>query len=235
MSTLPPDAETEVLAGEYVLGLLPPDQSAAIERELPQAPALALAVAGWSRRLLPLTSLVAPLRPRADLWSRIERRLDDARAAVPRPSTLPRPRRRRQQWWALAASLALLVSAALLGPRLLAPDRVAVAFLAAPDGAAGWRVEAYSDRRLRVRPLAPAATPVPEGRSLQLWTKRNNVEGPVSLGLMDPRGADRVSLGALPAPVDGQLFELTLEPVGGSPVGHPTGPVLFKGYAARTS
>jgi anti-sigma-K factor RskA len=33
--------------------------------------------------------------------------------------------------------------------------------------------------------------------------------------------------------VQNQLFEITLEPEGGSPNGRPTGPILFKGNAAR--
>jgi anti-sigma-K factor RskA len=40
-------------------------------------------------------------------------------------------------------------------------------------------------------------------------------------------------LESLPETVQNQLFEITLEPEGGSPVGRPTGPILFKGNAAR--
>ena len=100
------------------------------------------------------------------------------------------------------------------------------------SGKPGWIVQAYADGTVGLHPLAGVNTEVAAGSTLQFWTKRNNVEGPVSLGLMTPAGATHVSLGKLPLPVDGQIFELTLEPAGGSTVGHPTGPVLFKGLSA---
>jgi anti-sigma-K factor RskA len=43
----------------------------------------------------------------------------------------------------------------------------------------------------------------------------------------------QLDLEALPDTVADQLFEITLEPEGGSPIGRPTGPILFKGNAAR--
>ncbi len=47
------------------------------------------------------------------------------------------------------------------------------------------------------------------------------------------RGVD-LAIDALPATQGEQLFKITLEPAAGSPVGRPTGPVLFKGLAAKT-
>jgi anti-sigma-K factor RskA len=40
-----------------------------------------------------------------------------------------------------------------------------------------------------------------------------------------------VALDRLPALQDNQLFEITLEPAAGSPIGRPTGPVLYIGRA----
>lgn len=239
MSSRPSDDEDRsLLAGEYVLGLPPADEAAAVEAQLAQDEALAAAVGRWTRHLFGLTQLPAPRRPDAALWSRIERSLDAASATAARG---------RGTWlgslafWRLTSAGALL-AALLLALRLLLPIALpdaglplSVAVLNNPDGKPGWIVQAYRDRSLRVRPLAETVTPLEDGRALQFWTKRNNEEGPVSLGLIALEGADHVSLRTLPLPVDGQLFEITLEPAGGSTVGHPTGPVLFKGYAARMS
>jgi anti-sigma-K factor RskA len=47
-------------------------------------------------------------------------------------------------------------------------------------------------------------------------------------GLKQERGENA------PPPGPDQLFEITLEPAGGSPTGRPTGPILFKGNTTQT-
>ena len=69
-------------------------------------------------------------------------------------------------------------------------------------------------------------------RTIQVWTLPSRERGPVSVGLMDQARTLQLSLKDLPEPKQDQLFELTLEPAGGSPTGRPTGPVLFKGNTA---
>jgi anti-sigma-K factor RskA len=223
-----PDDDADLLAGEYVLGTLPADEVAAIESRLARDASLAVAVTAWMRRLFVLTQLPQPMTPPSTLWPRIERSLDAPGAQTP---VRRRPRAKRGAWLALAASLVFAVLVAALLPRS-APSPIAVTVLSAPDGTPGWVVQAFADGTVSVNPLADTRTEVATGSTLQFWTKRNNVEGPVSLGLVTPAGAAHVSLGKLPAPVDGQIFELTLEPAGGSTVGHPTGPVLYKGLSA---
>jgi anti-sigma-K factor RskA len=53
----------------------------------------------------------------------------------------------------------------------------------------------------------------------------------VSLGLVKPGETVEVKLDKLPKIVPNQLFEITLEPEAGSPIGKPTGPILFIGRA----
>ena len=80
--------------------------------------------------------------------------------------------------------------------------------------------------------LPLAAIDVPEGKALEVWTLPSRERGPVSVGLMDRARALTLSLKDLPAPRPDQLFEITLEPATVSPIGRPTGPVLFKGNTA---
>jgi anti-sigma-K factor RskA len=75
---------------------------------------------------------------------------------------------------------------------------------------------------------------VPSGRTLQVWTLPSRERGPVSVGLMDRPRTLELDLKDLPRPGSNQLFEITLEPAGGSPTGRPTGPILFKGNTAQT-
>ena len=76
---------------------------------------------------------------------------------------------------------------------------------------------------------------VPADRALQLWAKADDPKGPISLGVVPADRSFRLPAGEVPRLEPGQLFAISLEPAGGSPLGRPTGPVLFAGrvVAAR--
>jgi anti-sigma-K factor RskA len=104
--------------------------------------------------------------------------------------------------------------------------------LVAPNATApGWVIQASTNKRLKLVPLAK--TEVPEQRALQFWTKADDWNAPVSLGLIKPGQPLDVSLEQLPAIQANQLFEITLEPPSGSPTGRPTGPVLYIGRSVK--
>jgi anti-sigma-K factor RskA len=96
---------------------------------------------------------------------------------------------------------------------------------------AGAIVNAFSNGRVELIPLRPIE--VPAGRTLQVWTLWDRAVGPKSIGLTGQSRTLQLNLESLPETVQNQLFEITLEPEGGSPIGRPTGPILFKGNAAR--
>src|SRR5437588_555869 len=75
--------EREVLAGEYVLGVLDPDQSREIEAALATDGALRDAVAFWEKKLHPLSLLAEPGNPPAALWSSIEARISPVAKPTP--------------------------------------------------------------------------------------------------------------------------------------------------------
>ena len=56
----------------------------------------------------------------------------------------------------------------------------------------------------------------------------------MSVGLLEAMRNLDLSVRGLPTASVDQLFEITLEPAGGSPTGRPTGPILMKGNASRT-
>jgi anti-sigma-K factor RskA len=219
------------LAGQYVLGTLPRAKRLEVDAALVENATLRAAVAFWEARLLPLTTLVEPSTPPASLWARIERSLG--------PVTKPAPTA-RTGWWerlglwrGLAAGgfAAAAVMAVVVGLRvndLQQPHYMVV--LAAPQNAApGWVLKMTGATTLRLEPLV--GTAVPSQRALQLWTKADDWSGPVSLGLVKPGETVEVKLDKLPKIVPNQLFEITLEPEAGSPIGKPTGPILFIGRA----
>lgn len=104
-----------------------------------------------------------------------------------------------------------------------------VVLVAPQDKAPGWVVQVSADRRVSLIPLG--AFEVPADKALQFWTKADDWQGPVSLGLIQPGKKTQIDLTRLPQLQNNQLFELTLEPPTGSPTNKPTGPIQFIGRA----
>lgn len=235
--------ERSATAGEYVLGTLDAATRAKVEQALPADAALQAEVYRWQDRLLGLTRRVAPAEPDAGLWPGIAGRLGAAPAtrAANAPGAANDPVWQRLRRWqltgglAIAASLVLATLLVLRAPTAVdAPDRY-LALLQAPDNqATGWIVEITAGDKLRLVPVAPiAGEPPPAGKTLQFWTKPEGAAGPTSLGLVRAGQVVELPVGQLPAVEAKTLFELTLEPEGGSTIGRPTGPILYVGRTVK--
>jgi len=221
------------LAGEYVLGTLSQEERRQVDAALPHDATLRAAVGDWEQRLLPLSAMVDPVAPPTGLWRRIERSLGAAPVSGPAA---------RASWWerlglwrGLAAGgfAAAAIMAAVVGVRLheVAQPHLMVVLAAPQNATPGWVLELVDDDTLRLKQLVTAE--VPAQRALQLWTKADDWSGPVSLGLVRPGETLEVKLDRLPKVVPNQLFEITLEPEQGSPIGRPTGPILYIGRAVK--
>ena len=246
MSTLDDMEMSSADAGEYVLGTLSPSERQAFERALSRSPALQADVYFWQDKLLFLARDVPPVQPGAELWPTIEKAL--APRALNDPVTSVGPgadaandslwqRLKRWQWIGGTAIAASLVLATVLGvksltPTAQAPERYLAVLQAPDDRSTGWLVEVTRGDRVRLIPVgAPQA--VPAGKSLQFWTKAKDAAGPTSLGLVTAGRINEYAFTALPTAGEEQLFEVTLEPEGGSTIGRPTGPILFVGRTVR--
>ena len=244
-----PESRNEV-ASEYVLGTLSAARRREVEQRLPHDALLRAAVQGWHEQLLPLAALAEPVEPSAQLWQRIAGSVQGATVAA--LSTEPSLRRTvlpaaPQGWWGslqlwrgLAGSgfAAAAILAAVLVTRMgAAPAPQYLVVLVAPqDKSPGWVVQASAQdagRQISLIPLGSDA--VPAEKTLQFWTKGDNWAGPVSLGLVQPGQTLKIPLDKLPPLQPNQLFELTLEPLGGSPIGKPTGPIQFIGRAVKVT
>lgn len=227
------DPDDPVQAGEYVLGLLSPEEAEALEREARTRPGLRAEIAGWEARLAPLLAQVPPVPPPPGLWRRVEASaFGPAAPAIPRPPARGRPP--GGVWGGLAtwraATAGFAVAAAVAGIALLrAPAApVPVAALQPTSGTAPAIVaELMADGRLALRPLMPL--PVAAGHDLQLWSLPDGAARPVSLGVL-PRDGLVLAAGRTPQAA-GRLL-VSLEPAGGSPTGLPTGAVLWAGTLA---
>ncbi len=235
--------ERSATAGEYVLGTLSLADREAFEQALAGDAALQAEVYHWQDRLLPLTERVRAEQPAAQLWLDIEARLGIVPISTPAPaSTAPAandPMWQRLRRWRVVSGMAIAASvllASLLvlrapGPPATPADRY-LALLQSPDKSTGWVVEVTTGDKVRLVPVGATAE-VPAGKALQFWTKAEGASGPTSLGLIRPGQVTELPAARLPAVGERTLFELTLEPETGSPIGRPTGPVLFIGRTVR--
>jgi anti-sigma-K factor RskA len=226
--------DDNVLAGEFALGLLEGRELEAFERRLARDQYLQAEVARWRDRLSPLDATVPSGRASPQLWDKIESSLATRRGAIDaRPGWTERLWENLGFWRGAsfagaAASVLLAISVGLLAGRAT-PQPLVVAVLQTGDATPGAIVEAFHDGSVVLVPLRDI--PVPPGRALEVWTLYDKARGPVSLGLMDSARRARFQTASLPAQAD-QLYEITLEPATGSPIGRPTGPVLMKGLAS---
>ncbi|WP_422419451.1 anti-sigma factor [Pseudomonas sp. GZD-222] len=230
--------DIDELAGEYVLGTLQAEQRIEVQKRLAHDIELRAAVDAWEQRLYPLTELVEAHSPTPRLWARIERSLNSIERQTPRTTAAAPP----SSWWtrlALWRGLAAigLVASLLLATALLSqttqvkPITYLVVLVAPQNQAPGWVIQASSPREIQLIPLG--VTQVPADKALEFWTKADNWQGPVSLGLVKPGQTLSIPLDKLPPLQPNQLFELTLESPTGSQTGKPTGPVQFIGRAVK--
>ena len=233
------------LAAEYALGVLDAGAQRAAEARAQVDPAFAAEAAAWSEHLSPLLDEIAPETPSPALWPRILRRLNaperqagvrpvPTRDAAPDAATL---RRRIGAWratalTAMAASVALAAALGVDLSRPTAPPPPAPVMLVAElklGTEAVPLLAAYDPgRRAVLISLTGAATPA--GRSPQLWVI-DAAGAPHALGLLKVRGVAMVVLPAGPAALlqPAATLAISIEPMGGSPTGLPTGPVIAKG------
>jgi anti-sigma-K factor RskA len=256
----PPPGERDMLAGEYVMGLVEGSERASFEHRLEQDPELARAVESWRVHLAPIDATAPAIPPSAGLWPRIEAGIlaiaQSAQAGVEpalrqgqAPARLAESAARQAEtagsrfadWWnslfvwrgaALAGALAAIILAVSLVGALDRAKRqpVLVAVLLTETSVAAAVVNTFADGRVEMVPLHDI--PVPEGKALEVWTLWDRAVGPRSVGLMQRARTGPLRLDQLPLGKD-QLFEITIENATGSPTGRPTGPVIAKGTTSQ--
>lgn len=235
--------DMSALAGEYALGLLEGSDRVEAGRLAAVEPRFREAVARWLGQLAPLLEEIESVAPPADSWNRIQAQTGGGS----QPGNVHLLRRKVSVWrgvagvmTALAASLALVVAlhppsrpatpapapslpaAAPMVARLSSDDRVALV--------ASWDAE-----RQQLLLAAAAGMPVKPGRSHELWIIPAGAQ-PQSLGVM-PETNQAVM--HLPARLGvlmraGATLAVSVEPMGGSPTGAPTGPVVASGSLETT-
>lgn len=249
MSDVPPpdvrdDDLPDMTAGEFALGLLDGEARAAATRRVLAEPAFARAVEQWRLHLAQLFDLW-PEMSAPDLLARIERSLYGA----PATGVAALPARAPSRIWPGIAALSSVAAAGLLvllftrplpvppPPQPPATPRIveAVPTLVASitPTAKGTPLTVVYDARVGSLRLTQASL-ADAKRAAELWVIPAGGT-PHSLGLLEARGGTALTLSpanrALLAA--GATLAVSLEPLGGSPTGLPTGPVVATGALSR--
>lgn len=215
------------LAADYVAGTLRGGARRRFESLLPAHALLREAARDWQERLMPLTVSIAPVQPSGEVWRRVSERIGGGRAKAPAGAW------ERLAFWrgltAFASVAAIGLAVVLANPRAVPPPVVVVlaATNAVPGGAQPASLVASisgDGSTLVARPIVPVS--VQADRSLELWAVPKD-GAPRSLGVL-PGGSGTVALrGQVLAGVD--TLAVTVEPLGGSPTGKATGPIVYAG------
>ena len=191
-----PDEDDDVLASEYVLGLLEGSDLLSAEARLAADPAFAERVEDWGARLAPML-IGSPAEPPASVWHGIQSKLpanDDAPSARA-DAAVRRWRMATIGASAIAASLALVLvtrpePAPQAPPAQAAPQAVLVASLGDEKTASAVTIAVEaSGGQLLVTPVRLAA----EGRTPELWIIPDDGT-PRSLGVIRTAAPSRVDV-----------------------------------------
>lgn len=251
----------QMLAAEYALGTLRGRARRRLEKLAEKDLGLRREITFWESRLAELGLELKPVEPPPAVWLGIEHR---TRVAAPkvtpiRPPAAPAAATAKpaSPWRILAglATAAAVVVAVLVGQRGTAPEGIAtpgpiakiepsapakpaeptyVALLKLPEATMQWTFSIAPEHG-RVKVAASGEYAQLGAHSLELWVITPG--GPVSLGVLPVSGTAEMPMPSELAAAAGDTMTLavSLEPVGGSPTGKPTGPVLTSGAAVKAA
>ena len=242
----PSEEAPDMAAAELALGLLEGEERAVAIRRVLAEPGFARAVERWRGHVAQLFDLW-PAMDAPDVLARVERSID--RPAAPVAAFAPLPAAKSSKLWPGLAALSSIAAAGLLvvlvtrplpvppapPPRAAAPPVVAGPTLVAaiaPTEKGAPVTAVYNDKTGELR--LTEAKLADNSRSAELWVIPTG-DTPHSLGLLRSQGntaltlrpADRARIAA------GATLAVTLEPIGGSPTGLPTGPVVAAGALSQ--
>jgi len=229
--TITPGDGSDLLAAEYVLGVLGAVERRQAQQRLAHDQAFANAVAFWEERLGALADEVAPVAPPAQTWNRI------ARSVRARDSTAPRESlwQSLSFWRSFALGAAALAAASIASLTFMVtsppPQPPLMATLGPANGQPSFLAAVNAGgTSLTIVPTV-AVSGADQQHSVELWLIPAGDTTPRALGLIQPARAVRLNV---PRELIARLtsdaaLAVSIEPLGGSRTGLPTGPVVASG------
>ena len=228
MSGEPKSGDGTLIAAEYVLGVLSAAERLAVQARIAREPALRAEVEYWEQRLGTLASELEPVDPSPQVWAKIEAALATNTRRGALWQNLPFWR------WAAIGSAALATASlvALIYVARIEPANAPLIAKLESNGGGGFVVAIDSGSGGLT--VVPAALSNVDQRALELWLIAPG-EQPRSLGLIEAARAVHISVPAnlIPRVTPQSTLAISLEPLGGSPTGLPTGPVIASGKLTK--
>lgn len=230
----------ELLAGEYVLGVLHGAARRRFERLMAADPSLNAQVEQLAARFAPLSTALPAKAPQPAVWQRVEQRLGFSKQEPQRTSLFARLRG-LGVGWAVAGVMAGLMVGQML-PReadkpvaqndaQLPPSYVGV--LADREGRAGMLASSLRHGRIvDIKLLRPDAAPA--GQTYYLWALPADGGAAIPLGAIPPGQKVSLTLRETSEALLSKASRLgvTAEPIGTSPTA-PSEPYLYLGFCGK--
>lgn len=229
MTIEPTSTGPDTAAAELALGVLDGEERGAALRRMIADTGFAREVEQWRDHFALLFAGVPEEAAPAGVFERVEEQID-GRMRARRPVNPWKPT-------AIAASLAALAMTAVAlrpveaPPVMAAPSAPMIAAMALTDTNQS-QPALYDVDAGMVKMPGPMA--IPAGRSAQLWAIDGD-KPPKPLGTFRAAGPGmyvaEAKTGAVIKP--GTILAISIEPMGGSPTGQPTGPVIASGMLTK--
>lgn len=226
-------AQDEVLAGEYVLGVLPMDARRLVESRIATDRRFAKLVERWETDLASFNDDYEEVAPPSRVFGQVEKRLF---GSVQAKSPAANIWNSVAFWRGLSLGASAIAAVAVVYASGVLPSRQRSAPMVAELSSSDSRLNmlaSYDGSSGRLR-IVPVAASQPEKKSLELWLVPGS-GSPKSLGVFD---ADQNGEMVIPADMrsnlsEGAILAVSVEPFGGSPTGLPTGPVIASGSTRK--
>jgi anti-sigma-K factor RskA len=229
------------LAAEYVLGTLTREERQVVADRRVIDKDLDLAIEAWERRLAPLVETISPVAPSPNLYNKIRTQIGPSQQVVSLKAREQMLARRAARWrnafvgaTAVAASLV-----GVLGYRETVGRDEARQYVAVLDS--GDDLPAFLltvDTRTKMCVITAVNPPTQSAKTYQVWMVSDKMPKPKSLGMVNKPGEMQMMPMQSRSEMDllmNASFAVSVEPMGGSPTGAPSGPVMFTGKLVQAT
>lgn len=222
------------LAAEYVLGTLAGSARKRFEFYISQDPSLQALVQKWGQLINPMGGLLTPVKPPKRVWKSIEQRLQLKGVKTGLWNNLALWR----SFSAIGTTLAIVIGLYLAPLQPVQQVEVSKDYLSVIQNSqsqGAWVISTdVKQKRLIVRNLETQQ--LASNKDFELWllpaaNQKKTFKAPISVGLIKAGAKTEIVLNSnlLSAIQQAGGLAVSLEPLGGSPTGLPTGPVLYQG------